>query len=132
MARTASDLKKAGWPREEILKYRPWQAVDRYKGKSQIIQRRQRAWEVAKQAAKLLKIRFGATRVKIFGSVAHGAWFTPRSDVDIYIEGLTVEAFSRAEAAIEKIDQGFKVDLLTPEECSEELLRRIEEEGVEL
>lgn len=64
MARTASDLKKAGWPREEILKYRPWQAVDRYKRESQIIQRRQRAWEVAKQAAKLLKKRFGATRVK--------------------------------------------------------------------
>ncbi len=77
MARTASDLKKAGWPREEILKYRPWQAVDRYKGESQIIQRRQRAWEVAKQAAKLLKIRFGATRVKIFGSVAHVAWIYP-------------------------------------------------------
>ncbi len=61
-----------------------------------------------------------------------GLGFTPRSDVDIYIEGLSVESFSRAEAAIEKIDQGFKVDLLTPEEGSEELLRRIEEEGVEL
>jgi predicted nucleotidyltransferase len=132
MTKTASDLRKAGWPHEEIFKYRPWQAVDRYNRESHIIKRRQKAWEVATQAAKLLKTRFGATCVKVFGSLAHGAWFTPRSDVDIYIEGLTIESFFQVEAAIEKIDQGFKVDLLTPEECSEELLRRIEEEGVEL
>lgn len=79
MERTASDLKRVGWPRQELLGYNPWQAVERHSQDRELSLRRDRAWEVARKAAIILKERFGATRVLVFGSLAHRAWFTPRS-----------------------------------------------------
>ena len=132
MGRTASDLKRAGWPADEMIRYQPWAASERYERDRDLILRREKAWKVARDATRILKSRFGATRVLVFGSLAHGAWFTPRSDVDLYAEGIPVEAFFRAEAAIEKIESNIKVDLLDARECSPQLLQVIEEEGVEL
>ncbi len=132
MAKTALDLKKAGWPREELLRYRPWQAIERYGRDRGLIVRRNRALQVAREAATILKKRFGATRVLVFGSLAHRVWFTPRSDVDLCVDGISVEAFFRAEAAVEAMASGFKVDLVDSKECPPELLKQIEEEGVEL
>jgi predicted nucleotidyltransferase len=132
MAKTALDLKKAGWPHEELLRYRPWQAIERYGRDRGLIVRRDRALQVAHEAATILKKRFGATRVLVFGSLAHRVWFTPRSDVDLCVDGISVEAFFRAEAAVEAMASGFKVDLVDSKECPPELLKQIEEEGVEL
>jgi predicted nucleotidyltransferase len=132
MARTASDLKKAGWPREELVKYSPWQAVERHRQDRELSSRRDRAWNVARKAAAILKERFGATRVLLFGSLAHDEWFTPRSDIDICVEGIPVEKFFHAEAEVEAVASGFKLDLLDFTECSKELLKRIEEEGLAL
>lgn len=132
MTKTASDLKKAGWPREDLIKYRPWQAVERYGRDRDLIFRRNRAWEVARKAATILKERFGATRVLVFGSLAHGAWFTPRSDIDLLADGIPVEKFFHAEADVEAVATGYKVDLVDSRECSPELLEQVEEEGVEL
>lgn len=132
MTKTASDLKKAGWPREDLIKYRPWQAVERYGRDRDLIFRRNRAWEVARKAATILKERFGATRVLVFGSLAHGAWFTPRLDIDYWVDGIPVEKFFHAEADVEAVATGYKVDLVDSRECSPELLEQVEEEGVEL
>ncbi len=132
MTKTASDLKKAGWPREDLIKYRPWQAMERYGRDRDLIFRRNRAWEVACKAATILKERFGATRVLVFGSLAHGAWFTPRSDIDLLADGIPVEKFFHAEADVEAVTTGYKVDLVDSRECSPELLEQVEEEGVEL
>ena len=132
MTKTASDLKKAGWPREDLIKYRPWQAVERYGRDRDLIFRRNRAWEVARKAATILKERFGATRVLVFGSLAHGAWFTPRSDIDLWVDGIPDEKFFHAEADVEAVATGYKVDLVDSRECSPELLEQVEEEGVEL
>jgi len=132
MTKTASDLKKAGWPREDLIKYRPWQAAERYGRDRDLIFRRNRAWEVARKAATILKERFGATRVLVFGSLAHGAWFTPRSDIDLLVDGIPVEKFFHAEADVEAVATGYKVDLVDSRECSPELLEQVEEEGVEL
>ncbi len=46
-------------------------------------ERQEEAWTVARQAAQILKDKFGATRVIAFGSLAHGAWFHARSDIDL-------------------------------------------------
>jgi predicted nucleotidyltransferase len=132
MGRTASDLKRAGWPADEMIRYQPWAASERYERDRGLILRREKAWKMAREATRILKSRFGATRVLVFGSLAHGAWFTPRSDVDLYAEGIPVEVFFRAEAAIEEIESNIKVDLLDARECSPQLLQVIEEEGVEL
>ena len=46
-------------------------------------ERRQRAWEVARLAADLLKNEFGAPRVVLFGSLLRPQLFHARSDVDL-------------------------------------------------
>jgi len=45
-----------------------------------------------REAATVLKSRFGARRVVLFGSLAHAAWATLDSDVDLAVEGLACSA----------------------------------------
>jgi len=132
MTKTATDLKRAGWPRDELIKYRPWQAMERHKRDQDLISHRDRALSVAREAAVILKEQFGANCVVSFGSLAQGAWIKPRSDIDLCVDGIPFEHFFRAEAEIEAITSGFKVDLLDFRECSPELLKRIDREGIEL
>lgn len=92
--------------------------------------RRQAAWLVARQAARLLKETFGATRVIAFGSLAHGAWFSLHSDVDLAVEGVPPMAYWRAWAALDRIDPAFKIDLVAIESAPEHLRAEIAEQGV--
>ena len=131
MAKTALDLQKAGFPREEIKKYKPWQALERHKLDKDITSWRNRAKEVAGQAAKILKEKYGASRVVLFGSLAHEAWFTLKSDIDLYAVDIPADKFFKAEAEVESIAPMFKVDLVDHKECSPELLKQIRE-GIEL
>ena len=132
MGKTASDLKKRGWPIKEMKRYYPWDALDRYKKDGTVLARRARALKISRQIARLLKEEYGATRVVLFGSLAHEAWFTPRSDIDICAEGIPVDRFFRAESEVQKGNEGFKIDLVDPDECPPELLREIEQEGIDL
>ena len=132
MGKTATDLKNSGWPIEEMKKYRPWESSERYKKDRGVIERRARALNISRQIVRLLKEKYGATRVVLFGSLSHDAWFTPRSDIDICAEGIPVDQFSLAESEVQKAGEGFKIDLVEPDECSAELLRVIEKEGIDL
>ena len=97
-----------------------------------LAQRREAAWRVARQAATLLKVEFGATRVVAFGSLAHGAWFNARSDIDLMVGGLPPEKFWRAWAALDLTNAGFEIDLVADDEVTDRLRDVIEHEGVEL
>lgn len=55
----------------------------------------QRAWEVAHEAAQVLRDRFGAYRIVVFGSLAHESWFTRWSDVDLAAWGIPADQFYR-------------------------------------
>ena len=132
MTKTAWDLKASGWPQEEMASYRPWKALEHYRQDHSLSMRRSHAMDVAHKAAHILKERYGATRVLVFGSLAHGIWFTPRSDIDLFVDGIPAEKFFQAEAEIEELASGFKVDLVDSRECSPELQKQVEEEGVEL
>jgi predicted nucleotidyltransferase len=85
---------------------------------------------VAHLAARLLRQRFGATRVVAFGSLTDRAWFTPWSDVDLAAWGVPPDAFYRAVALVTGLSAEFKMDLVSPEECRPALRRVIEREGV--
>jgi len=132
VGKTASDLKRTGWPTDEMAQYSPWMAVDRYSRDHELSGRRDQALKITWAAAAILKSKYGATRVVLFGSLAHRLWFTPRSDIDLYVEGVPVGAFFKAEAEVEEIARGFKLDLIDARECSPELIGQIEEEGIEL
>lgn len=94
--------------------------------------RRPRALETAHRLADLLRRRFGAARVVLFGSLVRTGWFTPWSDIDLAAWGIPADYFYLAVAAVTGESDEFSVDLVDPEICSPRLLQRIERDGVEL
>ncbi len=128
MPKTAADLTP-----EEIERYREFWQRRWAEEAARRAQRQERAWAVARAAAELLKSRFGARRVRVFGSLPT-PWFRERSDIDLAVEGIPPERRGEAEAAIADLAPEFHVDLVPVEEIHDapRLLRRIEEEGVDL
>ncbi len=84
----------------------------------------------AREAASILREQFNAKRVVLFGSLAHQAWFTPQSDVDIMVEG--VNDYFHAWRVVEKIISKRRVDLIDWDMASEGLKRAITRKGIEL
>ena len=123
MAKTALELTT-----EELPAYRP----GRRQEEQQMVERWERAWGIARTAADVLHEKFGATRVVVFGSLSHRAWFTPWSDIDLAAWGIPAGDFYRAVATITGLSSEFEIDLLDPETCRPALWRRIEREGIEL
>lgn len=97
-----------------------------------LAQREARAWELARQAAALLKKRFGATRVVVFGSLVHTGCFTPWSDVDIAAWGVSPNDTFRAIGAALDLNAEIKANLVDVAACSTSLLKVIEQEGIAL
>lgn len=121
MGKTALELSKEEWQA-----YRPGSRVVEKPNP----ERWNRAWETARTAADLLRRRFGATRVVVFGSLAHDEWFTRWSDVDLAAWGIPPDVFFRAVAAVTGLSAEFKVDLIDPQDCRPALRQVIEREGV--
>jgi len=80
----------------------------------------------------VLKTRFSARRVVLFGSLAHAAWFMPDSDVDLAVEGLAGDDYWQAWRLVEEIIGDRPVDLIDIETVGESLQRAIQRYGVEL
>lgn len=85
----------------------------------------------AREAAKVLRERFGATRVTLFGSLAHQAWFSPESDVDIMVEGIGAD-YWKAWGVVEEIIGKRQVDLVDWDMASESLRRAVRKKGLVL
>ncbi|MDQ4076605.1 MAG: nucleotidyltransferase domain-containing protein [Chloroflexota bacterium] len=86
----------------------------------------------ARAAARELKQRCGAKRVLLFGSLAHAAWFTPGSDVDLAVEGLADGTFWEAWRLAETVVADRRVDLVELESVGDSLRAAIARHGVEL
>ena len=119
-------------PPDKMEVYRQSARAREAQAKQAMLRRRELAWTVARQAADILKKEFGATRVVAFGSLAHGAWFNSRSDVDLMAEGIAPEAFWRAWCALDRLGEQPEIDLIAGESVSGRLKDEIEREGVEL
>lgn len=87
---------------------------------------------LTRRAADVLKTRFGARRVILFGSLALGAGFSPHSDVDLAVEGLTGDDYWDAWRAVEDIITDWPVDLVDIEAAGESLRQAILRYGTEL
>jgi predicted nucleotidyltransferase len=129
MAKTARELSI-----EERRSYRPWQNMERHREDPEVSRRREHAWKVARSAAEMLKRRFGATRVVVFGSLTRKEGFTPWSDVDLAVWGIAPEEYYHAAgtAMDNGLEEGIRVDVVDMEECGPKFLLDIEEEGIEL
>jgi len=129
MAKTASELS-----REELRSYRPWLSMERHRRDPEVCRRREDAWKLARVVGEMLKKRFGATRVVVFGSLAREAVFTQWSDVDLAVWGIAPEEYySAAGAAMDiGLEKGIRVDVVDPGECGPQFLAEIEQEGIDL
>lgn len=117
---------------EEMTLYRTTARHLQEQENKELIQRKERAWEVARSAATLLKEKFNVTRVAIFGSLVHEGCFTRWSDVDIAAWGIPPEDTFRAMGAVMDMDESIEVNLVDVKACSASLLDIIEQEGIEL
>ncbi|MEW5986045.1 MAG: nucleotidyltransferase domain-containing protein [Chloroflexota bacterium] len=94
--------------------------------------RQANAWQLAHQAAVLLKEQFGVSRVAAFGSLVYPGHFTLWSDVDLAAWGLTAVNWLRASAAVRALSDEVELNLVDTNCCSLELLDTIQREGVDL
>ena len=126
---TALELTREGWKSYlEAARRRPAlpeMAPAERRAREQLLDR-------VREAASMLKTRFGARRVVLFGSLAHVAWFVPDSDVDLAVEGLAGDAYWRAWRLVEEIIGDRPVDLIEIETAGGALQRAIQRYGIEL
>jgi predicted nucleotidyltransferase len=129
MPKTAKDLTK-----REMLAYRPWLALEGYRVDPETRDKKDHAWKIAKGVAALLKQRYGATRVVAFGSIVRESGFTPWSDVDLAVWGLTPDDYFDAagEAMDLGLDGSVKVEVVDMGKCPSALREAVDGEGVEL
>jgi len=127
MTKTASQLTA-----KDMARYRATAQRRAKQERREQLRRTDRARVVADEAAKFLKEKFGAKRVILFGSLAHGDHFHRRSDIDLAVEGVSPQDFWRAWAALDTLGREFELDLVDVETASPALRQQIEQEGVQL
>lgn len=126
---TALELTRDGWkpylkaPRPSLAPFKP-SAEER--------RTRERLMAAARQAAALLKQRFGVHRVILFGSLADSEWFSVDSDIDLAVEGLAPGDYWEAWRLVESVIKERSVDLVEIELAGEALRQMIERHGIEL
>ncbi len=84
----------------------------------------------ATAAARVLKERFGARRVRLFGSLARQD-AVEGFDIDLAVEGIAPERFFAACAAADQV-VSLRLDVIDVKEAPPLLARRIEQDGVDL
>jgi predicted nucleotidyltransferase len=116
----------------EMAAYRATARRRRERQQQELARRQERAWDLARQAAALLKASFSVTRVVIFGSLVHAGCFTLWSDVDIAAWGLAPKDTLRAIGAVMDLDADIEINLVDIGTCHPGLLATIKQEGIEL
>ena len=94
-------------------------------------QRRRKAWRIARTAAALLKSKYHATRVVVFGSLTDKERFSLWSDLDLAVWGVTPGDYFDAVAKVLDIGGEIKTDLILAEKCKPPL-REVIETGKEI
>ncbi len=117
---------------DELKEYRSTAEERQRKRIVKIKPRILQAWEVARQAARLLRDQYHATRVVVFGSLAREASFHEWSDIDLAVWGLSPEQTLQAMGAVMDLSPRFEINLVDINTCPESLVEVIEREGQDL
>ncbi len=89
-------------------------------------ERREQAVKPAEACCHLLKQRFGARRVIVFGSLAGQGRWHERSDIDLAVEGVVTEELLAAYSACrDLLPPGLELDLIPLEQAYPEVKARI-------
>ena len=84
------------------------------------------------QAANMLKRKYNARKIILFGSLAHKAWFNESSDVDLAVDGLPSDDYWQAWRDVEDIINDRRIDFVDISDIAEPIKDIIESEGIEL
>ena len=95
------------------------------------VARHKAAQDTAESLAKVLKERFKASKVILFGSATRSD-FSQWSDIDLAVWGIPSTNYFKAVAYTSGYSNIFKVDLVDAEDCSPSLLQHITQYGIEL
>jgi len=118
---------------EEWRKFKPGKRIaTRVADSNYLEDRRAKAVGVAKKASLLLRQRYGAKRVVIFGSIAKTKAFSAWSDIDLAAWGIAPDKFFSAVAAVIGLSPDFKIDLVEPDTCREAMRDSIQKHGIEV
>lgn len=93
---------------------------------------RSEALERAAKVAGLLKGKYGAKRVIIFGSVVRKAYMHEGSDIDLLVEGIKKEDFLHAGFDACAAAKPFDVDIIPIETAHDYMVESALKEGIEL
>lgn len=92
--------------------------------------RRREALARAAAAARHLKDKYGARAVYLFGSLVWGRHFTPRSDIDLLVEGFPdADIYWKMHGELEEIAAPFEVSVILSEEAAFGLREKVRKEG---
>ncbi|MEO0455849.1 MAG: nucleotidyltransferase domain-containing protein [Cyanobacteria bacterium P01_A01_bin.114] len=114
-----------------LARYRATAQRRRVVRSQQQYQRQQQGQQIAQQAAALLKREFGATRVRLFGSLLDSKRVHPASDIDLAVDGLPDQHYLTAVARLLDLSD-FSVDLVQMEHTRPRLKAIIESQGIDL
>lgn len=117
---------------EDLVSYRASVRERAERERVDLSEREERAWSLAREAAALLRERYHATRVVVFGSLAHSGCFTPWSDVDIAVSGLDPRYTLRALGEVMDLSVDIRVNLVDVATCRPAVLEVIEARGTAL
>ena len=123
MAKTALELTPEEWKRYTV----PKRQVP-----AEVMQRWEKAWKLLPKLTTLLRDRFGATQIKVFGSAIKADYFSLDSDIDLAAWGIPKSKYYEAFSAVMDCSEEFKVDLVNPNTCRPWILESIAEEGIEV
>lgn len=119
--------------REVFRQYHAQQAsvLERQQQQEQLVLQQQ-GHDVARQAAQLLKDRFGATRVVLFGSMLDASKLHSRSDIDLAVWGLpeTGTTYFQAVGMLQGLSR-FTIDLVEAQYAPDHIQEAIAQ-GMEL
>jgi len=125
---TALELGPEGWkPYIEALRNRPEPVLS-----PEQVAERDALIAKAREAAAMLKEKYGAKRVWLFGSLVHQAWYDEASDGDLAVEGLREGSFYNAWREAEHFLIGRIPDFITVETVSQNMRLAIERDGMAL
>jgi len=125
---TALELRREGW-KPYIDAARRRQTPHRIEEESSV---RDELLGRTREVATVLKGRFGARRVVLFGSLADKQWFGPHCDVDLATEGVTSSQYWDAWRVAGEMIGDRVVDLVEIETAKQSLRRAIEQHGIDL
>ncbi|KHG39169.1 MAG: nucleotidyltransferase domain-containing protein [Aphanizomenon flos-aquae KM1D3_PB] len=94
-------------------------------------ERQKQGLKIARQCAKILKERFGAEKVVLFGSLLDHQQMSWRSDIDLAVWGLPEKDYFKAVGVLLDIAEDFSLDLMEAQHAKSYISPAISQ-GIEL